>query len=102
MRISDWSSDVCSSDLALSIAAIGSFAAGTFATFLIAVVALPLTAIALRFGSAEYLSLILLGLVTSTALAHGSAVKAMAMIVAGILFGQIGSASCRGRVCTFG
>jgi TctA family transporter len=76
---------------ALSIAAIGSFIAGTFSTFLIAIVAVPLTAIALQFGPAEYFSLILLGLVTSTALAHGSLLKAMAMIIAGILFGLVGT-----------
>jgi putative tricarboxylic transport membrane protein len=76
---------------ALSIAAIGSFFAGTFATFVIAVVALPLAVIALKFGSAQYFSLILLGLVTSTALAHGSVLKALAMIVAGILFGLVGT-----------
>ncbi len=76
---------------ALSIAAIGSFFAGTFATFAIAVVALPLAVIALKFGSAQYFSLILLGLVTSTALAHGSVLKALAMIVAGILFGLVGT-----------
>jgi TctA family transporter len=76
---------------ALAIAAIGSFIAGTFATFLIAVVALPLTAIALRFGPTEYFALILLGLITSTALAHGSVVKAMAMIVTGMLFGMVGT-----------
>ncbi len=76
---------------ALAIAAIGSFAAGTFATLLIAVVALPLTTIALKFGPAEYFSLILLGLVTSTALAHGSVLKAMAMIITGMLFGLVGT-----------
>ncbi len=77
--------------LALSIAAIGSFAAGTFATFLIALVAVPLTTIALQFGSTEYFALILLGIVTSTALAHGSVLKAMAMIVTGMLFGLVGT-----------
>jgi putative tricarboxylic transport membrane protein len=76
---------------ALAIAAIGSFVAGTFATFLIAIVALPLTTVALKFGPAEYFSLILLGLVTSTALAHGSVLKAMAMIVTGMLFGMVGT-----------
>ncbi|MDF0600460.1 tripartite tricarboxylate transporter permease [Psychromarinibacter sp. C21-152] len=76
---------------ALAIAAIGSFCAGTFATFLIAVVAIPLSAIALKFGSAEYFALILLGLVTSTALAHGSVLRAIAMIIAGMLFGIVGT-----------
>jgi putative tricarboxylic transport membrane protein len=76
---------------ALAIAALGSFIAGTFATFMIAIVAVPLTTIALKFGSAEYFALILLGLVTSTALAHGSVLKGMAMIVTGMLFGLVGT-----------
>jgi len=76
---------------ALSIAAIGSFFAGTFSTFLIAVVAIPLTTVALSFGSTEYFALILLGLVTSTALASGSVLKAVAMIVAGMLFSMVGT-----------
>lgn len=76
---------------ALSIAAIGSFVAGSFSTLLIALVALPLAAIALKFGPTEYFALILLGLVTSTALAHGSVMKAMAMIIAGVLFGVVGT-----------
>lgn len=76
---------------ALAIAAIGSFVAGTFATLVIAIVAAPLAVLALKFGPAENFSLILLGLVTSTALAHGSILKAMAMIVAGMLFGMVGT-----------
>jgi len=76
---------------ALAIAAIGSFIAGTLATFLIAVVAVPMTSIALRFGSTEYFALILLGLATSTALAHGSVLKAIAMIITGMLFGIVGT-----------
>lgn len=76
---------------ALSIAAIGSFIAGSFATLVIAVIALPLAAMALSFGAAEYFALILLGLVTATALAHGSVLKALAMIVAGMLFGMVGT-----------
>jgi putative tricarboxylic transport membrane protein len=76
---------------ALAIAAIGSFAAGTFATFVIALVAAPLASIALKFGPPQYFALILLGLIVSTALAHGSMLKAMGMIVAGMLFGLIGT-----------
>ena len=76
---------------ALAIAAIGSFIAGTFATFVIALVAVPLAGLALKFGAAENFSLILLGLITSTALAHGSVLKAIAMIIAGMLFGLVGT-----------
>lgn len=63
---------------ALAIAAIGSFFAGTVSTFLVAIFAPPLTAIALEFGAAEYFSLMVVGLVSSIALAHGSIVKALA------------------------
>ncbi|MER2534031.1 MAG: tripartite tricarboxylate transporter permease [Rhizobiaceae bacterium] len=76
---------------ALAIAAIGSFVAGTFATFVIALAALPLSAVALSFGSTEYFALIVLGIVASTALAHGSVVRGMAMIVTGMLFGLVGA-----------
>jgi TctA family transporter len=75
---------------ALATAAIGSFFAGSVATLILAIAAPPLTRIALQFGSAEYFSLIVLGLVASVALAHGSIVKALAMIVLGLLFGMVG------------
>ena len=76
---------------ALAVAALGSFFAGTVATCLVALFAPPLTAIALRFGAAEYFSLMVVGLVSSIALAHGSIVKALAMVVLGLLFGLVGS-----------
>jgi putative tricarboxylic transport membrane protein len=76
---------------ALAAAALGSFAAGTFATMFLAVWAPPLTAMALKFGAAEYFSLMLLGLVTAVALAHGSMIKALAMAVLGLLLGLVGS-----------
>ena len=76
---------------ALAIAAIGSFFAGTVSTFLVAIFAPPLTAIALEFGAAEYFSLMVVGLVSSIALAHGSIVKALAMVVLGLLLGLVGT-----------
>ncbi len=76
---------------ALATAAIGSFVAGTFATFVIAILAKPLTAVALEFGPPEYFALVVLGLVSSVALAHGSVVKALAAIAIGILFGTVGA-----------
>ena len=76
---------------ALAIAAIGSFFAGTVSTFLVALFAPPLTAIALQFGAAEYFSLMVLGLVSSIALAHGSVIKALAMVALGLLLGLVGS-----------
>jgi putative tricarboxylic transport membrane protein len=77
--------------LALATAAIGSFVAGTVATFIIAAAAPPLTDVALKFGSPEYFSLMVLALITSVALAHGSILKALAMIVIGLLLGLVGT-----------
>ncbi|MBK4217443.1 tripartite tricarboxylate transporter permease [Paracoccus caeni] len=77
--------------VALAVAALGSFFAGSVSTLLVAIFAPPLTAIALKFGSAEYFSLMVLGLVMSIVLAHGSIVKAMAMVVLGLLLGCVGT-----------
>jgi len=76
--------------IALGIAAIGSFIAGTVATLLIAALAKPLTGLALVFGPAEYFSLMVMGLVFAVVLAHGSILKAIAMILFGILLSAIG------------
>ncbi len=76
---------------ALAIAAIGSFAAGCVATVLIALLGAPLTKLALAFGPAEYFSLMVLGLVFAVVLAKGSLLKAIAMIVLGLLLSMVGS-----------
>ncbi|MBE7734258.1 tripartite tricarboxylate transporter permease [Devosia faecipullorum] len=76
---------------ALAAAAIGSFFAGTVATLLIALVAKPLTLLAFNFGPAEYFSLMVVGLVSSIALASGSIVKALGMIFLGLLLGLTGT-----------
>jgi TctA family transporter len=75
---------------ALATAALGSFFAGTVATFLLAVFAPPLSELALKFGAPEYFALMVLGLVASVTLASGSVVKALAMVVLGILLGLSG------------
>jgi putative tricarboxylic transport membrane protein len=75
---------------ALAIAAIASFFAGTIATVIIAVASVPLSALALKFTAAEYFSLMVLGLTGSIALAHGSAIKAIAMVLLGLLLGLVG------------
>ena len=76
--------------LALQVAAIGSFVAGCFATLMIALFAPILTAAALRFSAPEYFSLMLLGLIASIVLAHGSVMRAIGMCVLGLLIGTIG------------
>src|SRR5882672_394861 len=76
---------------ALAIAALGSFFAGTVSTFIIATFAPPLARVGQSFGAPEYFALMVLGLVAAVVLAHGSVVKAIAMIVLGLLFGLIGT-----------
>src|SRR5467141_3403055 len=76
---------------ALAIAAIGSFFAGCVSAVLIAVLGAPLTKLALAFGPAEYFSLMVLGLIFATVLAKGSVLKAIAMIVFGLLLSMVGS-----------
>jgi putative tricarboxylic transport membrane protein len=76
---------------ALATAALGSFFAGCVATVVIAVAAPPLAEVALKFGPAEYFSLMVLGLVAATVLAHGSLIKAIAMVVLGLLLGLVGT-----------
>ncbi|MES2787560.1 MAG: tripartite tricarboxylate transporter permease [Pseudomonadota bacterium] len=75
---------------ALALAALSSFFAGTVSTLLIALVAPPLTEFALKVGSPEYFALMVLGLAASIALAQGSLIKAIAMLVLGVLLGTVG------------
>ena len=75
---------------ALATAALGSFFAGTVGTVVVALVAVPVSRAALNFGPAEFFSLIVLGLIASITLASGSTLKALAMIVLGLLLGTVG------------
>src|SRR3954454_11253902 len=77
--------------IALGIAAIGSFFAGTVATLLIAALGAPLTRLALVFGPAEYFALMVMGLVFAVVLARGSILKAVAMILVGVLLSTVGT-----------
>jgi TctA family transporter len=77
--------------VALSIAAIGSFVAGTVVTGLIALFAPPLAELALQFRPADYFSLMVLGLVAAAVLASGSLLRALGMILLGLLLGMIGT-----------
>ena len=77
--------------LALATAAIASFFAGTIATAILALFAPPLAAMAIQFGPAEYTSLLMLGLLASVVLASGSIVKAIGMVIIGLLMGSVGT-----------
>ncbi len=88
---------------ALAIAALGSFFAGCVATLILAMFAPPLAGLAFQFGPAERFSLMVLGLVAAVTLAHGALIKAVAMIVLGILLGLVGADPEVGRMrYTFG
>src|SRR5215831_1006435 len=76
---------------ALGMAAIGSFFAGCVSTVIIALFAPPLAEVALKFGPTEYFSLMVLGLVAAVVLAHGSLIKAIGMVILGLLFGLVGT-----------
>ncbi|MBM3527864.1 MAG: tripartite tricarboxylate transporter permease [Alphaproteobacteria bacterium] len=88
---------------ALAAAALGSFFAGCVATALIAGFAPPLARVGQSFGAPEYFSLMVLGLVAAVVLAHGSVIKAIAMIVLGLLIGLVGTdGNTGGQRFTFG
>jgi putative tricarboxylic transport membrane protein len=88
---------------ALATAAIGSFFAGCVATVILAMFAPPLAGIALKFGPAEYFSLMVFGLVAAVVLAHGSLLKAIEMVLLGLLLGLVGADTTSGTMrFTFG
>src|SRR4051812_45902568 len=76
---------------ALAAAGLGSFFAGSVGTLILAAFAPPLTELAFKFGPAEYFSLMVLGLIGAVVLASGSLLKAICMIVLGLLFGLVGT-----------
>ncbi|MCA0328240.1 MAG: tripartite tricarboxylate transporter permease, partial [Proteobacteria bacterium] len=76
---------------ALAVAGIGSFFAGCFGTLVLAAFAVPLTEVAFAFGPAEYFSLMVLGLIGAVVMASGSLLKAIGMIVLGLLIGMVGT-----------
>jgi TctA family transporter len=76
--------------VALTTAAVGSFFAGCVGVLLLAAFAVPLTEIAFQFGPAEYLALMVLGLVAAVVLASGPVLMAIAMVILGLLFGMVG------------
>ena len=76
---------------ALAASGLGSFFAGCVGTLILAAFAAPLTELAFKFGPAEYFSLMILGLIGAVVLASGSLIKAVAMIVLGLLLGMVGT-----------
>jgi TctA family transporter len=77
--------------VALFTAGVGSFFAGCVATLILAAFAAPLSELAFKFGPAEYFSLMVLGLIGAVVLASGSLIKAIGMILLGLLLGLVGT-----------
>ncbi len=85
------------------MAALASFFAGCVSTALIATFAPPLAKVGQSFGAPEYFSLMVLGLIAAVVLAHGSVIKAVAMIILGLLIGLVGTdGNTGGTRFTFG
>lgn len=76
---------------ALGIAAIGSFIAGTFGVLVLAAMAVPLSKLALAFSASHYFALMTLGLTLAIVLAGGSLLKAMCMLIIGIMMALVGA-----------
>ena len=75
---------------ALAIAAIGSFIAGTLSVVGLMLLAPPLAEFAIRFGPAEYTSLLVVGLIVLAYMSGGSMPKMLAMAALGLLCGMVG------------
>ncbi|GAA4702014.1 tripartite tricarboxylate transporter permease [Brevibacillus fulvus] len=75
---------------ALAISAIGSFVAGVVALIGLVFLAGPLSEAAIKFGPAEYFSLMILGLCAVSGLGGKSMTKALIMTVLGLLLATIG------------
>lgn len=77
--------------LALMITTVASFFGATVAIIVMALFAPPLARVALSFGSPEYFSMMLLGLVAAATISAESPVRGLAMVVFGLLLGVIGT-----------
>jgi putative tricarboxylic transport membrane protein len=88
---------------ALGIAAFGSFIAGILATLGLMFVAPPMAELAIQFGPAEYVSLMILSLSMVALLSKGSTIKALIMAASGLLLGAVGMDPVSGQYrFTFG
>ncbi|MFN9504704.1 MAG: tripartite tricarboxylate transporter permease [Rubrivivax sp.] len=81
---------------ALAVAGLGSFFAGCVGTLVLAAFAPALAGIAFAFGPAEYAALMLVGIVGAVVLASGSVIKAVGMVLLGLLLGQINTDALSG------
>lgn len=76
--------------VALLMTAVASFVGAMIGLVLLVLFAPAIAEIGLRFGPAEYFSVMLLGLVAASVIGAGSPVKGMAMVVLGLMLGTVG------------
>lgn len=76
--------------VALLLTTIASFAGSILGLLVLALGAPLLAGVALRFGSPEYFSLLVLGLVCAALLSSGKPLRMLAMVVLGLLIGTVG------------
>jgi putative tricarboxylic transport membrane protein len=77
--------------IALFLTTVGSFVGAAAGIILMIALAPVIAQIGLRMTAADYFALLLVGLVASSTLAQGSPIKGIAMVVAGILLGLVGT-----------
>ncbi|MEO9339775.1 tripartite tricarboxylate transporter permease [Mesorhizobium sp. SB112] len=77
--------------VALLMTTVASFVGGSIGIVLLMLFSPVIANYALSFGSAEYFALMVLGLVAASTISDGSAIKGLAMVVLGIMFGTVGS-----------
>ena len=76
--------------VALFMTAVGSFFGGIVGILVLTIFTPVIADYALKFGSAEYFSVMLLGLVAASTITDGSAIKGLAMVVLGALLATAG------------
>lgn len=76
--------------LALLMTTVASFFGGSVGILIVMLFTPVIAQYALGFGSAEYFALMLLGLVASSTISQGSAIKGLAMVTLGVIFGTVG------------
>ncbi|MEO3388394.1 tripartite tricarboxylate transporter permease [Mesorhizobium sp. CAU 1741] len=76
--------------VALFMTTLSSFVAGSIGIVLMMIFSPLIVNAARHFNSAEYFSLMILGLIAASTISSGSTLKAISMVVLGILFGTVG------------
>ncbi len=77
--------------VALFTTTIASFVGGIVGILLLIFLTPVIVEVALAFGSAEYFSVMVLGLIAASTISQGSAIKGLAMVTIGVLLSTVGA-----------